>query len=183
MNSQIFARARRVISIARLKPFDSSTIAGRSEERYRRVAWTTIASVAATLIRILTQLISVPLTLHYLGAERYGLWMTISSVIAILGFADLGMGHGLMNAISEANGKDDQEMAKKYVSSSFLMLSSVAIALAFCFANTYQWIPWIKVFSVTSSQAMAEAGPAMAVFVGCFLVNMPLGIVNQIQRG
>jgi O-antigen/teichoic acid export membrane protein len=31
--------------------------------------------------------------------------------------------------------------------------------------------------------AVAEAGPATAVFVACFLLNIPLGIVNRIQIG
>lgn len=63
--------------------------------------------------------ISVPLTLRYLGTERYGLWMTISSVIAVLGFSDLGLNNGLLNGISQANGTNDRELARRYVSSAF----------------------------------------------------------------
>ena len=85
-----------------LKEFDTSTPEGRSRERYRRVALTAISSAGARVIAVVTMLIAVPLTLHYLGTERYGMWMTISSIIAMMGFADLGMGLGLMNAISEA---------------------------------------------------------------------------------
>ncbi len=58
--------------------------------------------------------------------------MTISSVIALAGFADLGMGYGLLNAISEANGKDDRNAARKYISSAFILLSAVALVVEPC---------------------------------------------------
>ncbi len=39
-------------------------------------------------------IVTVPLTIGYLGSERYGLWITISSVVAMINFADLGIGNG-----------------------------------------------------------------------------------------
>jgi O-antigen/teichoic acid export membrane protein len=179
----IWVRARQLWALARLTPFDVSTEAGRSKERYRRAALTTVASGSAKGIAILTGLISVPLTVKYLGLERYGLWMTISSVIVMLGFADLGMGNGLLNAIAEANGRDDREAARRYVSSGFFMLLGTATLVLSVFTLAYRFIPWPRVFNVASAVARREAGPAMVVFVVCFALNMPLGIVQRVQMG
>ena len=44
-------------------------------------------------------------------------------------------------------------------------------------------IPWQRVFNVKSQKAILEAGPALAVFVVCFAVNLPLGVVQRIQLG
>src|SRR5690349_12437842 len=63
-------------------PADASTPTGRSRERFRRIGLTTASSIAARGISFATSLITVPLTLHYLGTERYGLWATLSSIIA-----------------------------------------------------------------------------------------------------
>ena len=183
LTSSLRARAWHAVSLLRLRRFDSSTADGRSKERYRRVAWTTLASVAARGVAVLTALVSVPLTLHYLGTERYGLWMTISSTVAMLGFADLGMGNGLLNAISEANGRDDREAAREYVSSAFFMLLAVSILLGIGFGLIYSWVPWQRVFNVSESLAVAEAAPAVLILVGCFLLNVPLGIVQRVQMG
>jgi O-antigen/teichoic acid export membrane protein len=179
----LWKKCKHAVSFVRINPFDTSTPEGRANERHRRIALTALASAAAKGVNVLTALISVPLTLRYLGAERYGLWMTISSVIAILGFADLGMGNGLLNAISEADGKDDRERAKEYVSSAFFMLSGIAIILAILSFVIYPLVSWQRLFNVSSPQATAEAGPAMAVFIGCFIMNMPLGIVQRIRTG
>ena len=70
--------------------------------RFRRVGLTTASSIAARGISFATSLITVPLTLHYLGAERYGLWATLSSIIALASFADLGLVNGLLNALASA---------------------------------------------------------------------------------
>lgn len=174
---------RGLVGLVKLKHGERSRPAGRSAERYRRIALSAGASAIAQGIGVLTALISVPLTLNYLGAERYGLWLVISSVIAVLGFADLGIGNGLINLISEAHGEEDHEKASEYVSHALFMLSVVGITIGGIFAFLYPFIPWERVFNISSAAAIAESGPAMAVFMACFVLNIPLGSVQKIQMG
>ncbi len=176
-------RGKEIISVIRLKPFGVSTHDERSKERYRRISLSALASAGAKGISVLTALISIPLTLSYLGAERYGLWIVMSSTIAMLGFADLGMGNGLINAVSEAHGKNDKELANRYVSSAFLMLTCIALIIGITFAILYPYVSWSWVFNISSSQARSEAGPAILVLAACFLINLPLGIVQRVQIG
>jgi O-antigen/teichoic acid export membrane protein len=171
------------ISVIRLTPFDVSTPAGRSEERLRRVVLSTGTSVLARVITAFTALISVPLTIHYLGTERYGLWMTVSSVITLLGFADLGMGSGLVNAVAEANGHNDRQVAQQAVSSTFFFLSAIAVLVLTTFFMLYSFISWPRIFNVTSDLAARESGPAMAVFILCFALSLPLGVAQRVQMG
>ncbi len=175
--------AQQCTGILGFKEFDTSTPEGRSRERYRRVALTAISSAGAKVVAVVTMLIAVPLTLHYLGSERYGMWMTINSIVAMMGFANLGMGLGVMNAVSEAHGQEDRQAAVRYVSSGFFMLSGVALIILIGFAVAYPMIPWQRVFNVTSPQAIREAGPAMGIFIACFAANLPLGMVQQVQLG
>jgi O-antigen/teichoic acid export membrane protein len=176
-------RLRKFASDMRSSDHSTSTAEGRSKERYRRALLTTLASGLARAISIVTGLISVPLTLHYLGIERYGLWMTISAVIAALGFSDLGISNGLMNGIAQAHGRNDRLLARQYVSSAFFFLVAVALALGACFAVSYPWVPWGALFRVQSAQAISEAGPAVAAFVICFLLNIPAGLASRVQAG
>jgi O-antigen/teichoic acid export membrane protein len=139
-----------------------------------------LASLAARGIGILTVLVTVPLTIHYLGTERYGLWITISSVSAVLAFADLGLGSGLVNAVSEAHGRNDTATATQYTASAFFILSAIVATLGVVFVVAYPLISWGRVFNINSQLALAEAGPAMIIFVVCFLVTVPLGISDAI---
>lgn len=162
---------------------DKDSLTARSHERYRRVALTTVTSVLARGIQVGVSLVTIPLTLHYLGLERYGMWITISSTLALLSFADLGIGHGLLNLVAEAHGRDDRRAAREYVSSAFVVLSGLALAIGVLFFLIYPVVPWSRIFNVTSPQAVSEAGPALAVFVVAFLVSIPLGIVQRIRLG
>jgi O-antigen/teichoic acid export membrane protein len=179
----IVEQTRRAASVMRLEPFDISTPDGRSKERYRRAGFTALGSLAGKGLSLLTLLVSVPLTLHYLGAERFGMWMTISSVITMLTFADLGIGNALLNMVSEANGKDDPELANRFVSSAFFTLAGVSAGLAVLFALAYPLVAWSRVFNVTSERAIAESGPAVAVFAACFFVSLPLNIAPRVHLG
>ncbi len=127
--------------------------------------------------------VTVPLTVSYLGVERYGLWMTISSLIALLGFADLGMGNGLLTAVAAANGRGDRNAVQRNVSSAFFMLSAVGIVIGLAFTLVYPWINWARALNVSSPTAMREAGPTVAVLAAFLCVNMPLGTVQRVQQG
>jgi O-antigen/teichoic acid export membrane protein len=176
-------RAKKLRIILRLKPYDTSTPEGRSNERYRRVGLTAVSSAGAKGISILTGLISAPLTIHYLGMERYGLWMTISSVIIVMGFADLGIGNGLVNAMITANSTNDQDAAREHISNAFFMFAAIGLAILCALTLAYPFLPWARMFNVSNPLAISETGPAIFVFVACFAISLPLEIVQRVQMG
>jgi O-antigen/teichoic acid export membrane protein len=172
-----------LLSLFRLRPFNTSTLGGRSKERLRRAALTTISAGAARVIGLLASLISVPLTFRYLGAESYGIWMVLVSVIFAMGFADLGIGNGLVNAISEAYGKDDHQLAKEYLTSAFVMMLGIAAFLGVTGAVSYPFVPWMRLFNVKSEAVAADGARAFLVLYCWFVVSMPLGVVTRAQAG
>ena len=76
-----FALLKRYLSVQKLKAVFTQSHANRGLERYRRAGITASSSFIARALNILISFLSVPLTVHYLGAERYGVWLTISSLI------------------------------------------------------------------------------------------------------
>ena len=159
-----------------------NTESARGSERNRRAIASSVASLALSGSSLVTVFVTVPLTLGSLGAVRFGLWMTIASVISLLAVTNLGIGNGVLNSVSRAFGSGDELAARSYISSGLVGLAFVALLLAGLFAVVYPAVPWSHIYNVTSdSTAASEAGPATAVFVYCFLVNLPLGLVTQIR--
>ncbi len=111
------------------------------------------------------------------------MWMTMSSLIAMLSFADLGMGNGLLNAVAQANGRDDRAAIRGFVSSAYAALTAVALAIAVIAATAYPFVAWPRLFNVQSELAAHEAGPAIAAFLACFALNIPFGVVQRVQTG
>jgi len=169
--------------IFRFTPHDTSNAQGQSHERYRRILLTGGSTAIVKIFSVTINLITIPLTVNYLGAERYGLWMAISSIIALMGFADLGLGNGLLNALSKANAHKNNEEAQIAVSSTFFILASVSGLLFLIFISVFPFISWHHVFNVKSALAIKESGSTMMALVIILLINIPLGIIERIQSG
>ena len=180
--SEVIASARRLRRAA-LGGERSTEGMDRSQQRRRRARLNAGASAATKVITLITGLVSVPLTLHYLGAERYGMWLALSSVATMFAFADLGVGNGLINAVAAANGRDDRAAVRRSASSGLATLSLIALTLGATFAAVYTAVPWAALFNVRSAVARAEAGPAIAVFFAAFAFGLPVEVVERVQMG
>ena len=162
---------------------DGSKAGRRGKERYVRAVLTVASTVLNRGLATLTLLISVPLTVRYLGVERYGVWLALSSLIAIIAHVDLGLSSGLVNAISAADGNKDRAAAARSVASVFLMLAALACVLSAVFFVIYPWLPLAHLIRVTSPIAAAEIGPSLCALIICFFLSMPLGVGQRIQIG
>ena len=58
-------------------------------------------------VSILAGLLLVPMTINYVDSENYGIWLTLSSMIAWMSFFDIGINNGLKNKLAEALARKD----------------------------------------------------------------------------
>lgn len=180
---RLAAGAKKMVSLLKLRPFDRSTYEGRSRERLRRAALSALASALARGLAIVSTLISIPLTLHYLGPEQFGMWTIIISFTLLFSFADLGIGNGMLTAIAIANGRDDDGEIRSIVSSGYAILALIGLLISSTFIFVYPYVSWDKVFNVESDIARVEAAQALRVFALCFAVAVPLSVIQRVQAG
>ncbi|MCC6588031.1 MAG: hypothetical protein IT168_15160 [Bryobacterales bacterium] len=131
----------------------------------------------------MTTVVSVPLAFRYLGLERYGLWMTISSAVTLLTFGDLGLGNGLLNAVATASATGDRLTLRRTVSTAFFLLLAIAVFAVTAFTLAYSHVNWASLFSAKSAVATAETASTCAVLFMCFAFSLPLGTVQRVQLG
>jgi O-antigen/teichoic acid export membrane protein len=163
------------------KKADDAKIA-RTARRGRHIKLTVLTGLVARASSMLMTIVSVPLTLNYLGSERFGLWMTITSVVSMLTFADFGIGSGLLTVVAQASGRDDQIAIRRFVSSGFAILTLIsACMLLLFFGIIYPSIDWAHVFNVDSPTAKADAGPAIATLIVCVAASISTLIVPRVQ--
>jgi O-antigen/teichoic acid export membrane protein len=164
----------------------ASLILGRTaaendgQRRYARIFQGLITAVAGRGVSVIAALLSVPLTVGYLGSERYGVWMTISTLLAWLTLADFGVGNSLTNALSETFVADQRKLAQTHVASVFWLLCAAALALAGLAACVWRWVDWSGLLNVQTPSVAADLGPAVAVTLAIFLLNFPLSIISRI---
>ena len=86
-----------------------------------------IASFVIKGVSILISLMLVPVTIGYVSAELYGVWLALSSVINWIHFLDLGFSQGLKNKLTEAIANKDWKRGKSLVSTTYIMISLIFI--------------------------------------------------------
>jgi O-antigen/teichoic acid export membrane protein len=154
-----------------------------SRERYRRAGLTASTSYIAKALTMVMSFVSVPLTIHYLGAERYGVWLTISSLLLWVALTDFGLtGNALVNVLSEAIGNDDRESARHYVASAFWALVTIAAAIGVIFAVAFHFVPWRAVFRVSDATSTQELETTCALVLALFVINLPLGLLRSLYN-
>jgi O-antigen/teichoic acid export membrane protein len=151
-----------------------------SDRRFVAVTRGASTALGARGVALLTGFVAVPLTVRYLGAERYGAWVTIASTISWLSIADLGLGNGLTSALSDAYGKRDIELAQRHVATAFWLLAGIAAACGLLFAAISPHLDWAALLNVHSEVARAEVAQAAALAVGFFLLALPLGVIDRV---
>ena len=124
-----------------------------------------------------------PLTVHYLGAERYGVWLTISSLLFWVALTDFGLaGNALVYVLSETVGKGDRVSARHYTASAFWALATIALVVGVAFIIAFHFIPWRVVFRVSNATSTRELEWTCALVLTLFVINLPLSLVRSLYK-
>jgi O-antigen/teichoic acid export membrane protein len=137
-------------------------------------------------ITILCSVIMIPLTINYVNPERNGIWLTLYSMIFWFNLFDLGLGMGMRNRLAEAKSLGDNELAKKYISSAYVIvgLISLGIFAVFCLINPFiDWLKFMKNIPVSyTSEISGLIWISMLSFCLIFCLNLLKMVVTADQR-
>ncbi|NOT91752.1 lipopolysaccharide biosynthesis protein [Ferruginibacter sp.] len=123
-----------------------------------------IGSLLIKGISIAIGLILVPLTINYVNPMQYGIWLTLSSMIAWISFFDIGFTNGLRNKFAEAKAKGDKEVAKIYISTTYFYIAIIFITLWIVFMLLNQFINWHKLLSLPEAMEQEVSKLAILIF-------------------
>jgi O-antigen/teichoic acid export membrane protein len=177
----------RKLRYLRFAPFDTTTAAGRDAERYRLAAWTLAASALARAAGLTLMVASIRLTTHYLGTERFGVWAVFSSLVAMLSFADLGIGNAMVNRVASMRLSHDSTMLTRAVSGGIgllMIVGGAAAMLLWLLAGAVDWGRLLKLSDPAITQEAQRAAILFALIFGANLVANGLlkALIGQ-QRG
>jgi O-antigen/teichoic acid export membrane protein len=182
--ASIFERvARAVVRLLRPGEVAGISAADRSRSRYRRVGLYALTSAIARVVSLAGGLVTLFVAFKYLGAEQYGLWVTITSTASFLALSDLGVGAGIVNVVAEREANVDRQQIRVIVSSTFFLLLVLSAALAMLFLIVFQFVPWPSVYNVVTSEGVAVAGSATLVFVFVTLIGIPFSLADGVRSG
>ena len=106
------------------------------------------ASLVLKCVSILISLQVVPLTIDYINPTKYGIWLTLSSIIAWLSYFDLGFAHGFRNRFAEAKAKGDIRLAKEYVSTTYAVLFLLFSVILLITLMVNKYLNWSSILNI-----------------------------------
>jgi O-antigen/teichoic acid export membrane protein len=128
---------------------------------------------------ILLQFTLIPLTINYIKPDVYGVWLTLSSLVGWLAMLDVGIANGLRNKLSESLAIEDFEKAKVFVSTTYVIISIIAIVLVFLFILGFQWVNWQAVFN-SNFILESELENVVIIVSLFFLLKFVTDIINVV---
>ena len=171
-------------------PLNSSEPPGRQavrlswlkDPRYRRIASAVVSGGAARALSSLVTLLSLPLAVRYLGAERYGIWATVVSIAVWVNLLDLGVGLTLTNFISRAYAhRNNLEAARAFTNA--LVVTLAAAVLAGCgFVALWARVNWNTVFNAGYA-LHEEVRWTVLIAALLMLLSLPLNLAAKVFAG
>jgi len=130
-------------------------------------------------ISIAISMAFVPLTINYVNPTQYGIWLTLSSIVAWFSFFDMGFGNGLRNRFAEAKAVGNMESARIYISTTYAVLGIIFGTVFLLFYGINFFIDWSKVLNAPSNMAHELSILALIVF-SFFCIQIVLKTINTV---
>ena len=121
----------------------------------------------------------VPLTINYVDKTNYGIWITVYSVVTLLGFFELGLGQGLRNRFAEAKAHQDHTLARTYVSTAYALSGLLTLGFYLLFLGIFPFVDWAGLFKIEADQAESFLLLIVIVF-SYFALQMLFRLIGMI---
>lgn len=151
----------------------------QGNERSVLVKKNIIGSFFNKLLAILISLLLIPLTIDYLDSEQYGIWLTISSIVAWITYFDVGLVHGFKNRFAEAKAKGNFLLAHQYVSTAYLVMTIIFSSIIIIAEIINPFINWASFLNINESynSLLTVVCAILFLFMGIHLI---LGVTSAL---
>ena len=137
----------------------------------------TLSTSLLKILSVVTSFIIVPITIDFVNAENYGIWLTLSSMVTWISFFDLGLTNGLRNKLTEAISLQKYKLAKTYISTSYALLFGIFFILWLIITLTMPYLNWVEILKVSTTNA-PNISQAFIIIFSYFCLSFVLKIIN-----
>jgi len=129
------------------------------------------------VIRILSVIISlmyVPLMLGYLNQEKYGIWITLATIVNWIRLLDIGLGGGMRNKLAESIALKHDQKGRIYVSTTYGILGGIFLFVLLIFYIVNPFLNWQGILNSTMISATE-----LVVITNIVVTFIVLGFILQ----
>ena len=156
-----------------------------AELRTKKLNRNAIGSIAVKLSTMLVEFIKVSILLSYLSVEKYGIWLTIVSIVLWSHHFDLGLGTGLKYKLTEAIAQNDITRGKHLVSTAYVSISIImgaALLLLLPIIVSTNWSDMLNAPVDLNTEIMYCIISILVVFICQFVLELITIVLKSYQR-
>jgi O-antigen/teichoic acid export membrane protein len=155
---------------------------GQHRSKRERLAWLTgKVGLLSRAISFGARLIIIPLSIKLLGAERYGLWLTIGSMIGWMNLGDLGMTPGIVNSVAAASGKDDTLAMRRHISTGFFAFVAIGALPLILAVPVSQWSGFQTLLGISGRPELWHDARVLVVICAFYFgLTVPLRLTSTV---
>ena len=153
------------------------------DPRLARMLYGGASSLLARGLSVVISLVTLPLTVRYLGRLEYGVWITISTSVVMINVLDLGIANTLNNFISRAYARDDRDQAARYFATAVWLNVAVAMGLGILAFILWRTLDWGNLLHLNDPALIASARLAVGIALIYFVAAMPLNLASRVLSG
>lgn len=151
-------------------PEASALLAGE-ELRSRRAIFSSFAGVGQRLLQMGGVLIVMPMVLHAVGSEGFGVWAAAASFFWMTVVVDFGVGQALLTVVAQNIARGDILEVRRQIG------AALAVSLVLSLAGT---ILAVTIIPGVASPQVADAYLIAAVLLS---INIPLSLTGNVWTG
>jgi O-antigen/teichoic acid export membrane protein len=148
--------------------------------RIRKATVTAGFGYAQFAFAIVTGLVLVPITLHYLGTRTWGLWLASGEVLGYAAMIDLGVLGVLPWMIGEADGRRDRQAIRTLVTTG--MFVGVLAGVGYALVGFGLWSVLPYALGLTPDDR-ALIGPPLTLLIAAHAISYPLRVFRAVLAG
>ena len=154
-------------------------IVNKGKDRSVKAKKNIIAAFFIKGLSIAISLVLVPITINYINPSRYGIWITMISIVGWFSFFDIGLTQGLRNKFAEAKAKGEDSLARIYVSTTYAILTVIFFVVWIIFLIVNHFLDWTHILHVQGSMRSEVSTLAIIVFT-YFCLQFVLRIITSL---
>ena len=138
-------------------------------------------SILYKIFGIIASFLVVPVMVHYLGHEKYGIWSTLLSIISWVLLFDLGLSNGTRNKVAETLALNNKKKARIYISTSYFSIGALSFVIYLLIFIASGLIDWQVVFN-TKAESSEDLCKIIRIVSFFILFNFIISIVNNLYH-
>ena len=151
----------------------------RGEKRSVAAKKNIIGSFLIKATNMLISFILVPITINYINPTEYGIWLTLTSMVAWVALFDVGLTQGLRNKFAEAKASGDKILARKFVSTTYYYVSIIFLFAGIVLFVASKFIDWYSIINIPK-EGNGDLMGLITIIISYFCLQFIFQIVKTV---